>query len=342
MRPRLILMLLVSALLVTLQSSAQTLYQDNNSSIASQPLFDSRYCKTAGCSMTGSLLLPDGTAAAPSMAFSSDADGSGTGLYRPGANIVGVALDGLERFRMWTGASAGYLNILTNTTGGAGGALGFGATIATADILLTRNAAANPQWGLNGAAPIAYTHNLAPSARAGTDTDVAGANATIQPGRGTGAAAGTQLNANRNIVTTTGSTAQASANAIVVCESKTLSNTSATAQTLATIALASNSAGGATAFITVTATDGTNFDSETQSLNVSFVNKAGTMTVSTPTVTASSAANNSGSATIGATVTAAANVVSIKATPVFTTIVPTLVTSYIEIHNHGAGAVTCQ
>jgi hypothetical protein len=95
-------------------------------------------------------------------------------------------------------------------------------------------------------------------------------------------------------------------------------------------------------FITLVATDGTNFDSETQTANLSYVNKATVMTVSTPTITASSAANNSGSATIGFTATGASPTISLKVTPVYSTIVPTTVTMYAEIHNHGAGAVACQ
>jgi hypothetical protein len=95
-------------------------------------------------------------------------------------------------------------------------------------------------------------------------------------------------------------------------------------------------------FITLVASDGTNFDSETQSVNLSYVNKATVMTVSTPTITASSAANNSGSATIGFTATGASPTISLKVTPVYGTIVPTTVTMYAEINNHGAGAVSCQ
>ncbi len=189
-----------------------------------------------------------------------------------------------------------------------------------------------------GTAPAAVTVQGYKSA----GSDVNGGSITIAPGNGTGAAAGSSANINRNLIRATSSTAQTGVNAITVCESKILSNTSATVTTLATIGLASNTAGGATVTITVTADDGTNFDAETQSANLSFVNKAGTFTVSTPTIAASSAANNSGSATIGFTATGASSLISLKVTPVFTTIVPTTVTAYIEVNNHSAGAVTCQ
>jgi hypothetical protein len=110
--------------------------------------------------------------------------------------------------------------------------------------------------------------------------------------------------------------------------------------TLVNISVPSNSAGGVFGTITVTCTDGTNFDSETQSFNTSFVNKATVLTVTAPVITATTAANNSGSCTAGITAVAGTNSVDIKVTPVFTTIVPTIVTSYIEIANHGTGNAT--
>ena len=174
-----------------------------------------------------------------------------------------------------------------------------------------------------------------------TGTDIAASSLTLgsQIGTGTGV---NQNNINRALTKATGTTAQTTANAFTVCASKILSNTSATATTFATIALASNSGGGASVELSLTATDGTNFDSETQSANLAFVNKATVMTVSTPTVTASSSANNSGSATIGFTATGTSPTISLKVTPVFTTIVPTTVTLYAIVKSHGAGAVTCQ
>lgn len=46
---------------------------------------------------TTSALFPAGTAAAPGIAWSADADGSGTGFFRRGANEIGVAINGVER-----------------------------------------------------------------------------------------------------------------------------------------------------------------------------------------------------------------------------------------------------
>lgn len=176
----------------------------------------------------------------------------------------------------------------------------------------------------------------------GSGSDNAGGNLTIMPGLPTGAATGGQLSLNRTLVLATSSTVQTSVNGFAICESKTLSNTTATTTTIVNIASASNSGGGAHWTTTVVASDGTNFDAEQQTCEVSWVNKAGTFTVGTPVCTASVAASNSGSTTVGSTVTGAASVIAIKVTPVFTTIAPTLVTSYTSITNNSPGAVTCQ
>jgi hypothetical protein len=57
------------------------------------------FINAAGDTMTGALLVADGTAAAPSIAFASDADGSGTGIFRVGANALGISIGGNSRFQ---------------------------------------------------------------------------------------------------------------------------------------------------------------------------------------------------------------------------------------------------
>jgi len=65
---------------------------------------------------SGAILASDGTVGAPSVAFSSDADGTGTGLYRVGANSLGFAANGVNVGQYssagaWTlGASGGTAN----------------------------------------------------------------------------------------------------------------------------------------------------------------------------------------------------------------------------------------
>lgn len=48
------------------------------------------------------LLVPDGTVGAPSVAFSSDADGTGTGFYRPTTNQIGMAVNGVGAITLTT------------------------------------------------------------------------------------------------------------------------------------------------------------------------------------------------------------------------------------------------
>lgn len=64
-----------------------------------------------GATFSGPVLVPDGTAAAPSIALASDADGSGTGLFRSGANAIGVSTAGTER---WIFNASGGLVPLTD------------------------------------------------------------------------------------------------------------------------------------------------------------------------------------------------------------------------------------
>ena len=49
--------------------------------------------------LDGTMLMEDGTAAAPGLSFSSDVD---TGLFRPGANQLGIATNGVERVEFGT------------------------------------------------------------------------------------------------------------------------------------------------------------------------------------------------------------------------------------------------
>lgn len=51
---------------------------------------------TAGGTLTAPLLLPNGSATAPSWAWSSDADGTGTGAYRGAANSIWFAINGSD------------------------------------------------------------------------------------------------------------------------------------------------------------------------------------------------------------------------------------------------------
>lgn len=75
---------------------------------------------TIDVSATGSG-FSSGTAANPSLGWSADSDGSGTGFYRTVANAIGASCNGGEIFRF----QASVLTAFTTLSLGAGSAFGF-------------------------------------------------------------------------------------------------------------------------------------------------------------------------------------------------------------------------
>src|SRR4051812_39282905 len=53
---------------------------------------------------SGSAQFDNGTAAVPSIAWTADADGTGTGLFRPAANQVGVSANGVNQLTVASGS----------------------------------------------------------------------------------------------------------------------------------------------------------------------------------------------------------------------------------------------
>lgn len=70
---------------------------------------------------SGQLLLPDGAVGAPSLGWTSDNDGSGTGIYRPAANRVGVSANGALQVQH-TATTTDIWNLTTLTATNAAGA----------------------------------------------------------------------------------------------------------------------------------------------------------------------------------------------------------------------------
>lgn len=211
------------------------------------------------------------------------------------------------------------------------------ATAAAPDTLFRRAAAATVQMGtdVNGAAV-----NQTIKAHDGiTGTDILGASLTLAPGKGTGAAVSGSVIVNRDLVKATGTTAQTYGQGIVVAPSKILSNTSATAQTVATINTTTLSAGGVTFYYNVAATSGTAADADTGSVHISWNNVGGTVAATAGTIMNSVQSNSSGTLAATPTVTVATNVVSIKLTPTWVTIVPTGVVYSGMFHMYGQDSV---
>lgn len=213
-------------------------------------------------------------------------------------------------------------------------------TTVAPDTILGRDAAATIQMGadVNGAA-VAQTLKASDGI---TGSNIVGANMTLASGRGTGNAAASSVHLQVPAMLATGTTAQVLADRWVACESKTLSNTTATLTNIASVALASNSGGAVRITVSVRCDDGTNFDSDVVTSYVGFVNKAGALTIGTAVSTATAAANNSGSCTVAPTFTAGTNSVDINVTPVIAVITPTTVTGAVNIETFGTGAVTCK
>lgn len=290
------------------------------------------FLATAGGTLTGPLLLPDGTAGAPSWAWASDADGTGTGMFRPVANNLGVAINGVEFIRL--GASVWAVSVNARDSLGMSSAIG-----GTIDAFFTREGAALLQMGsdVNGAT----TAQTIKAPDGITGTDLSGGSQTFSCGRGTGAGAqpGGCVILNRALVTTTGTTAQTLQSAYITGATKALSTTSATATTIATISTTTLSAGGVTFFYTVEATSATAADACTGSINISWSNAAGTVAATAGAELGLAQSGSSGNITCAPTVTVATNVVSVKLTPVFTTIVPTAVRVFPSMLNNSRDSV---
>jgi hypothetical protein len=134
---------------------------------------------------TGAALAPIGTAAAPSYAIG-QAD---TGWYSSAlGSIVDLATGGVQRVRF--SANGFFMPVAGSAaTVSSDGAFSFSSGTAGAagtDTFLTRAAAASLRLGqADAASPVAQTL-VGQGSRAGTDTNVGGANLTIRPGNGTG------------------------------------------------------------------------------------------------------------------------------------------------------------
>jgi len=114
-----------------------------------------------------SIGIGDGTAAAPSMNFTSDSDGSGTGIYRVGANIIGFSTNGVARGNVgatgvWTlGVSASvaqhvfYSDVLVDS-----GVNGTAATVTVNDPAGRTTVVKSPSGTVNAQIGTTTGHNL--------------------------------------------------------------------------------------------------------------------------------------------------------------------------------------
>jgi hypothetical protein len=151
------------ALLVCLPAMAQAQAQER---VAYVPFDAGLALPLTGGTLTGPLLLSDGTAAAPGMAFASQ---PGLGIWRIAADRIAFASGGTTWVDQWFGA----FRILRNE-----GCFIIGASV---DTSLCRDAAAAFQLGVDAATGSAYTLKAADS----TGATIAGASLTLKGGAGT-------------------------------------------------------------------------------------------------------------------------------------------------------------
>lgn len=133
----------------------------------------------------GPWLMAAGTAADPSYAWSGGTGYTDKGLYSYGAHEIGVAIQGLVRYRLSSvlrfidSAGTQQLYISSQT-----GNVVFGSG---EDLTVARLAAASLRQGADpSATPVAQLFTLGEASRPGTDSNVGGANGTIRSGLGTG------------------------------------------------------------------------------------------------------------------------------------------------------------
>lgn len=179
---------------------------------------------------------------------------------------------------------------------------GIGAALMS-DTSWRRKAAANPAWGVTAASPVAYTHTLSGESRGGTDTDVQGAAAILQPGNGTGTGGSGTLKAQTAYPDATGTTANTYSDREVFAPKwTTLTESSATA--IATLTFGASSVVGAEFLVTIESNDGTDYQALTSRVRVSSVRKAAGNTVSTVALVGTDLlAESTGTSTLTATYT---------------------------------------
>lgn len=229
---------------------------------------DAQVAATPATTIAGRLRVADGTAALPSIVFTSDDDSGGTGFYRPAANFIGLSANGVESFRV-TGTVA-------NT--GPSVSLGLGG-LSSPLVVLFAESTQILQQGNDSATASAQTFK-GPD---GSGTDKVGGAMTISAGGGTGTALGGALVNKTSITNTTGSTIQGfGTRRYVYAGDKEL--TAATATGVIKITLAAKKFIGVKVFSTTHADDNTDFQATTEVFTVSAVAKGTTISSNVSTL----------------------------------------------------------
>lgn len=270
--------------------------------------------------LTAYTSVGSGTVGAPAYNFSSCTN---CGLYYNGSNQVDIAAGGAAMvvFTPINGLNGLATNVVQFST-------------ANSDVVLYRAGLGNPQWGNNSATPQAFIFNLAPSSRAATDTNVAGANFTEQPGNGTGNATPSlgiwQAPA---LGGTTGTGAETQTIRMAYNDTKALTTGSPT--TVLSIPLASLAMAEGVLTFGIEATDGTSQCTLSGDVSYTAENSAGVFVTNTSVL---GTAGNACTATKTLTATWAltsANPALLQVTPTLVGITATRFSIIYEVHHFG-------
>lgn len=283
---------------------------------------------TDGSTGAGKILVANGTAAAPSVAFASS---TGTGIYYGGSSN-GVFASGGSYIGAWSGASFEvYKSLQLNTDA-------LGATY------LRSAAAATLQLGAaNAAAPVRQTIR-AQGSRGTTDSNVSGADLNVQAGFGTGVGSSTAAGRRGDLRLQTqarmgAATTQSTAVDRFGAAGQVVTLTESSATAVLDVAVASGTAAGGTVWYTIRAADATDFQSLRGQVQWAAVNKGGTLTCTPGLVGTEVAAVSTGTLTNTASCTTGTNSISINLNAV-SSLTQTTLYAYVSWQMDGTGVAT--
>lgn len=287
---------------------------------------------SAGGTVTGPILFPDGTAGAPSVAWASDADGTGTGFYRSNANTIGFSVNGTLTAQLSAGTFSWPAAMVIGWHAGA--------VTGTPDLTLVRDAAATLQMGAD--ANGAVVNQTFKACDGITGADIAGCKMTVAGGRATGAGAPGDFVIQTAKDLGTGTTAQTLFDRHYYRGmAKALTESSATTFVSINVPTTLTGAGGTINYC-IYAADASDVQERCGEEDFAAANKGGTMTCSTPNILGTEATVfTAGAGTLTNTFTFVANgtACDMKANAASSLTQTTLDIRY-NIEMHGSGTVT--
>ena len=213
----------------------------------------------------GIVVVPDGSAAAPSITFNGNTT---SGFYLNGGNVL-VATGAAARIQF----SGSNIDIALP--------LNWGATVGSRDLTLRRNAAAHLTFGAaDAASPVAQT--LSVQNVVGGTTNTAGVTTTIRGSLGTSQGVPGRIHLQAGgLIAASGTTQQTALDRLVVGATKVLTNNSAI--TIANVTAGSNTSVGGRVDYCVEVEDGTDVQYECGSATYGVSNKGGVFSGNTVT-----------------------------------------------------------